>query len=204
MQQVNLYVVELRPKKDWFSAKYLSAIFLGAFVVLLLLNFVKGREVSRMQQDLEEKQLVLRALELELDKTKTSTRPSSRQEIEGQIALLQRKIDSRERLTTLIQGQTLDENFSFNSAMRAMAVNASSRVSVSQFTFSRGGKTIEMQGEGTRSYDVPEYLNRLRKEDVFKRSKFGLITIGNIKPSGNVEFSVGYGAASAYGKRGEQ
>jgi hypothetical protein len=118
--------------------------------------------------------------------------------------LLQRKIDSRERLTALIQGQTLDENFSFNSAMRAMALNGTPRVSVSQFNFSRGGKIIEMQGEGARSYDVPEYLNKLRKEEVFKRSKFGLISIGNIKPSGNVDFSVGYGTASAYGNRGEQ
>lgn len=198
MQQVNLYVEELRPQKDWFSAKYLSAVLLGVFVLLMLVQFVKTREAANLEAEIEEKTLVLNALEIELDKSKSATRPSSRAEIESSIIQLERKIISRERLSDLIQGQTLDENFSFHSAMRSMSTNGSSRVALNQFTFSRGGKLIEMQGDGLRSFDVPNYLNRLRKEDVFQSSKFGLINIGNVKESGNVEFKMGYDSAASF------
>lgn len=200
MQQINLYVSELRPKKDWFSAKYLSSVLVGVVVVLMLIHFVKAREVSRLEELLDEKRLVLSALEIELDKSKTLQQPSSRKDIEASINALNQKISSRERLADLIKGQTLDENFSFHSAMTAMAKNASSRVSLEHFTFSRGGKLVEMSGEGIRSYDVPEYLSALRKEDVFAVSQFGLINIGNVKESGNVEFSMGYDGTPSFSR----
>lgn len=200
MQQINLYVSALQPKKDWFSAKYLASVLVGVVVVLMLIHFVKAREAGRLEELLDEKRLVLSALEIELDKSKTQQRPSSRKDIELNIENLHRKISSRERLTGLIKGQTLDENFSFHSAMTAMAAKASSRVSLEHFTFSRGGKLIEMSGEGIRSYDVPEYLSSLRKEEVFSVSQFGLIKIGNVKSSGNVEFSMGYDGTPSFSR----
>ncbi|HEY7774077.1 MAG TPA: hypothetical protein VIC26_12910 [Marinagarivorans sp.] len=198
MQQINLYVAELRPSKDWFSAKYLASVLAGVVVVLMLMHYLKHYEVAKLETQLEEKQLVLRALEIELDKSKNAQRPSSRQDIESNIGKLQKKIASRERLANLIKGQTLDENFSFQSAMTSMAKHASTRVSLTQFTFSRGGKLIEMSGEAIRSYDVPEYLSALRADDAFSQSQFGLITIGNVKRSGNVQFSMGYNGTPSF------
>ncbi len=198
MQQVNLYLPELKPQKDWFSAKYLSAIFAGVFFILLLVHYVKVYEVSQLEKELEEKNLVLDALGVELDKTKTIKTPNSRQDIEMSIALLEKKIKSRERLFNLIQGQTLGEDFSFHTAMKAMAVNSSKNLSISHFTFSYGGKLIEMSGEGLNAYDVPQYFGLLRKEAIFSKSKFGLIDIGNIKANGGVEFSMGYDGTTSF------
>jgi hypothetical protein len=200
MQQVNLYVSELQPRKDWLSAKYLFSFVLGVILVLTLIHNVKAREIRQFNKLLDEKQFVLKALEIELDKSKTSTRPSSREEIEANISELQQKIVSRERLSNLIKGQTLDENFSFHSAMTAMAESASVRVSLSRFTFSRGGKYIEMAGEGVKSYDVPAYLSSLREKSVFAKSQFGLITIGNVKSTGSVEFSMGYNGSNSFSR----
>lgn len=204
MQQINLYVSELRPRKDWFSSKYLTVVFIGFLTVLLLGNFIKSREVSALEDELNEKQLVLRALEIELEKSKLQPQQSSRAEIQKNIQLLQRKIGARERLSALIKGQAIDDNFSFHSAMISMAKNATSKVSIERFTFSKGGKYIEMNGEGARSYDVPIYLNNLRKDKVFGSSRFGLISIGNIKKSGNVDFSVGQDGSPSFGLRGEK
>ena len=192
MQQVNLFVAELRPKKDWLSAKYLSFVLGAFFILLFVIYIVKSQQIAQLEQELEEKQLVLNALSLELDKSKVSNRPSSKKELEGNISILKQKIASRERLAQLIQGQTLDEDFSFYSAMESLAEHANTNVQVVNFSFSRGGKFIEMSGIGSKPYAIPDYLNRLRVEESFSRSKFGLINIGNIKGDGHVEFSMGY------------
>lgn len=198
MQQVNFYIKDLRPQTDWLSAKYLSVALLGVFLILVLMHFIKVREVDQLRSTLEDRQLALKALELDLDKVKTLKRPSSKVEIENSIVTLQRKIDSRKRLIELIQGQALDKSFSFFSAMNAMAVHASSRLSLNRFTYSYGGKLVEMQGEAISSSDVPAYMNRLRKDPVFKESDFGLIYIGNIKTPGGVDFSMGYKGESPF------
>lgn len=198
MQQVNLYLPELRPQKDWFSAKYLSFVFVGIILILVVIYNVKSYEVNQLEQELEEKNLVLNALSTELDKTKGIKKPSSKQDIELSIAMLERKIKSRERLVDLIQGQTVGEDFSFYNAMSAMAKNSTSKVSLAKFTFSSGGKLIEMDGEGINSYDIPHYLGLLRKEEIFSKSKFGLINIGNIKVNGGVDFSMGYDGSSSF------
>ena len=204
MQQVNLYVSELRPKKDWFSAKYLSVMLVSIFALLLLVNFVKLREVNFLTSSLNDKQLVLRALEIELDQSKAQKPISKREDIQLEITALKDKVRAREQLVALIQGQSVNKNFSFYRALIAMSKSASDRVSIESFTFSRGGEYIEIQGEGARSFYVPEYLNTLRKDAVFGSSTFGLISIGNIKASGNVDFKVGYDGSPSFSPRSEK
>ena len=46
MQQINLYLPELRPQKDWFSAKYLSGVLLGVIFILFFIYYVKAYEVA--------------------------------------------------------------------------------------------------------------------------------------------------------------
>lgn len=204
MQQINLYVNELRPQKDWFSAKYLSVIIVGIFTLLIVINFVKLREINSLKESLNDKQLVLRALELEIDKSKAQKPISNRQDIQIEIASLKEKINAREQLVTLIQGQSINNDFSFYRALMSMSKVASNRVSIDSFTFSQGGQYIEIEGEGARSFDVPEYINALRKDMVFSASTFGLISIGNVKASGNVDFKVGYDGSPSFSGRSEK
>lgn len=198
MQQVNLYLPELMPQKDWFSAKYLCGVFIGIIIILFVIHNVKTYKVNLLEQELEEKNLVLNALSIELDKSKGIKKPSSRQDIEMSIMMLERKIKSRERLVDLIQGQTVGEDFSFYTAMSAMARRSTSSVSLTKFTFSNGGKLIEMNGQGIHSYDIPYYLGLLRQEEIFSTSKFGLINIGNIKSNGGVDFFMGYDGSPSF------
>lgn len=204
MQQINLYVTELRPQKDWFSAKYLSVMLVSIFTLLVLIDFVKLREVSFLNGSLNDKQLVLRALELEMDKSKTQKPTSNRQDIQIEIATLKEKISAREQLVALIKGQSINNNFSFYRALTVMSKTASNRVAIDSFTFSEGGQYIEMEGEGVRSFDVPDYINALRSDPVFATSTFGLVSIGNVKASGNVDFKVGYDGSPSFSRRSEK
>ncbi|MDZ7925158.1 MAG: hypothetical protein U5M23_14150 [Marinagarivorans sp.] len=203
MQQINLYVSELRPQKDWFSAKYLSVMLVSIFTLLVLIDFVKLREVSFLSESLNDKQLVLRALELEIDESKAQKPTSNRQEIQVEIDTLKEKISAREQLVTLIQGQSIN-NFSFYRALTVMSKTTNNRVAINSFTFSRGGQYIEMEGEGVRSFDVPDYINALRSDPVFATSTFGLVSIGNVKASGNVDFKVGYDGSPSFNRRSEK
>lgn len=198
MQQINLYVVELRPQKDWLAGKYLASALFGIIFILFMMHYIKSHEVSTLEVSLEEKQLVLKALEIELDKSKSATVPSSRAEIEQNIASLEQKITSRERLARLIQGQTLGESFSFQKAMTALAENASPRVSLTQFTFSEGGKLVEMRGVGMQTFDVPDLFGKLRRASPLNQAQFGLLKIGSTNAAGNIEFSMGYDGSRSF------
>lgn len=198
MQQINLYVAELRPQKDWFAAKYLSAALFGIVFILLMMHYIKSHEVSTLTASLEDKQLVLKALEIELDKSKNATAPSSRAEIEHKIAALEQKITSRERLARLIQGQTVSENFSFQKAMTALAEHSTSRVALTQFTFSEGGEYIEMRGVAMQTFDVPEFFGKLRRVAPLNQAQFGLLQIGGANAAGNIEFTMGYDGSQSF------
>lgn len=198
MQQINLYVAELRPQKDWLAAKYLAAALFGILFVLFMMHYIKSHEVNKLEISLEEKQLMLKALEIELDKSKSATAPSSKADIEQSIANLEQKITSRERLARLIQGQTVGENFSFQKAMVALSENSTPRVSLTQFTFSEGGKLVEMRGVGMQTFDVPELFGKLRLVEPLNQAQFGLLRIGSTNAAGNIEFTMGYDGSRSY------
>lgn len=204
MQQINLYVAELRPQKDWLAAKYLLAALFGIFFVLFMMHYIKSHEVSRLEASLEEKQLVLKALEIELDKSKSASAPSSRADIEQNIVNLEQKITSRERLARLIQGQTVGESFSFQKAMTALAESATPRVSLNQFTFSEGGRLVEMRGVGMETFDVPELFGKLRRVEPLSQAQFGLLRIGSTNAAGNIEFTMGYDGSKSFSTAVEQ
>jgi hypothetical protein len=201
MQQINLYVQELRPKRNWLSARYILVAFSIFMFSLVFLYWVNIQEYERLQLDREEKLLVLKGLEEELDRTKSGKKKSSKDDIEREISDLQLKVYSRERLVNLIQGQSMQAQFSFHAAIYAMAKSSSDRLSLDRFTFSESGRRIEMRGVAAMSYDVPEYLGKLKKEKVFENSQFGLMAITGSRQDGNVSFVMGYDRSNSLSAR---
>lgn len=176
-QQVNLYLPELRPRKEWIlsaQALWVACVFVALLLALSVWGSVRNASLANQLTQLQQ-QLV----QLEADVTEANRRiPASR------AALIQQEVDklalelaSRERIHGLIHQQNLGNSDGFNEPLLAMARQHQPDLSLSAFTLAAGGRNLFLQGQATNAEALPQYLQRLQTEQSLQATRFGRLMV---------------------------
>ncbi len=176
MQSVNLYLPELREKKEWLTANTTALCTLGFSVLMIMAMFLIENGLVDYEEKVELVESQKIAAEKRIVRIKNMPRANTIQ-FDRKLLRLTRKVRARERIGQIILGQNLGNEAGFSAALNDLAYHAISSISLQQIRISRGGKFVEMRGITKTVEDVPIYLQRLRGEKSFSDSRFGLMSV---------------------------
>ncbi|HMU65910.1 MAG TPA: hypothetical protein PKE57_02115 [Cellvibrionaceae bacterium] len=190
MQQVNLYLKELRPKFDPFAARPLL-MFTGFFVCCLLLwaGFAHTR-VNNMQAVVDTVVADVRNEEAKLSRLKVLGKPGDKTQLEDSASQVRTAIDNREFIKRLISSNTFGNDRGFSVLLTALSKAALKDLFLREFGVAAGGRDVYLHGITTRVDAVPEYIKILQQDAAMAKVNFGVLKL--LKAAGGqIEFSSG-------------
>jgi len=192
IQQVNLYLPELRPRKEWLTLRTLALSLAG---VLLLLTFFHGfnrLDLNNLQKQVKlmENQQVVAAQQLETFKRKAQ--PLQSTQFENKLYYLRTALRGRERVGQIIEWQNLGNSEGFSRSFTALAQESLATVALEKIALLNGGQILHMKGKTSRPEDVAAYIQRLQHTKELSRSRFGLLSVVKDESSPYHLFSMGY------------
>lgn len=192
-QQVNLYLPELRPRRDWMDAWH-AAVLLGIFVgVLLIVQLFSVMRAAGLEAEVAQQEEVVSELQAQADKIQSSSVAVSSKSLDVTITQLELAIANRKKVGRIISGQNMGNARGFHTSMLSLARESLDDLALERFTFARGGNYIQMRGETRNAQAVPLYLQRLKADPALNQARFGLMSVSSEKQSAQVfEFSLGY------------
>lgn len=162
IQQVNLYLPEFRPSREFINA--IRVLQLGGFVIFVMAvmwanNFLKA---STLRSDIQSTQSQLTAQteitnQLQQNLARRASDPALVVELNEREQGL---AESREMLEFL-RGSNLGNITGFSEYVKDISRAASEGLWLTQFNFMNGGQSVYLKGIAQQSAMVPEYINRL-------------------------------------------
>lgn len=182
IQQINLYLPELRPQPDYLSTRN-ALIFIGVFFLLLLLGSVyatyRNAQLESEIASLEEHKHATEQKIAALDRKPVD---QQKRELEYRITAAREALRNRQRLIEVLQGETLGNHEGFSAQIAALAELAPAGVALERFTVTAGGRDVRMVGKSRTTENIPLYLNMLRQHPAFEQSGFGELAIRRNAP----------------------
>lgn len=198
IQQVNLYLPELRPSRDWLSLNTVLLCVAGA-VLLFIISYIYGNWAStRLREQVAVVEQQVSVARNQLEQTRTKARPLHNASLDTQAAYLEAAIRGREQVGQIISGQSLGNSGGFTAAFNALALHSSSSVALEHIRLTQGGGYLQLAGATNSPEDVTVYLQQLRDAPAFSGTRFGLLSIGNNKQIQSAHrFSLGFDSVYA-------
>lgn len=192
MQQINLYVPELRPKKEWMTAKTLLTLVVGFSVLMLFSVLINRHQLSNYQLQVErlEHQKLLGERSLAEIKSKNPSQVGAKLDLEVQD--LRARVHQRIQVSDLIGRQNLGNNRGYSQRMTALANEVPDSMSLYQFRFSQGEAFVEMQGESKQAAPIVEIVSELKQGAEFGSAIFGTLSIHEQSQKNRFRFSYGF------------
>jgi len=193
MQQVNLYLPGLRPKKEWLTANSIALSTLGFVCIMMLAVFFLKRGLAEYERRVVSLENYTESSKQRVKGFHEKTRPTSSLSFDRKLTELKKSIAAREQIGQIIQGQNLGNEFGFSTHFQGLARQALSSISLQHIKISRGGKFVELTGLTQSTQDVPLYMQNLRSENSFRGSQFGLLSVSSNPSIKNVHrFAFGF------------
>ncbi len=182
MQQINLYLPEFQPNREFMRSVHMLW-GLGIFVFLLTLvsvfsasvNSERERALAESRANLE--QLILRVAELEGQRPRINLA-----ELDAELLKQSQELERRQQILTIIANKNLGNNTGFSAHLQALGRQSLPTLSLSVFSLQYGGNYVEFAGKTQAADQVPLYIQKLRTEAVFANSAFGVL---NLEPEKN-------------------
>ena len=177
MQQINLYLPELRPKVDILSAERAAILLALLFVLLIGLQIFRSMEMSAADavatelEDREEKLKDQAAL------LKKAPKPVKDAGLEREIEQLREAIRNREGVAGIIASRSLGNDGGFSRHLVALGQRKVEGVSLQEFTLQSGGAFLRLSGVSQKPELVPLYVSQLQNDEQFKITKFGYLSL---------------------------
>jgi hypothetical protein len=193
LQQVNLYLPELRPKKEWLTLGTLLLTITG-FTLIMLFSLLKiQRDIHRNQQHITFLQGQKTDTEQRINEVLARPRPGDSAQLERQKRQLQVAVSAREHLAQIIAGQNLGNDAGFSAIFGALSKHAKPPIAVEHFRILRGGSYMEMKGETGKPEDIPLFLQQLNSEVAFVDVQFGRLALAEkTNRPGRYLFTLGF------------
>lgn len=174
MQQINLYLPEFKPQRDWFSTTYLAVSVV--VVVLIFMGLLVQQRVHLASLGTQVSILEARSKDLAAQVEDLKQQPDvseQRQRLEQDLARTRTAIRNRENILIVMEGENLGNQIGFSQHLAALSRQLPSEMALERFAFYRGGLQVHLAGETGIPEHVPLYLSRLQQEPVFGMSDFG-------------------------------
>lgn len=182
MQQVNLYLPELRPKTDYFSPLN-TLCLLGLFILILLLDYgLTYRKTIQLQTDLRDTQLHNAELQEKIARIDIQPQEQRKKKLESDIERARHTLSNHQRLIEVLRGETLGNNQGFSQKIETLAELSHEGLALHQFALTDGGREVHLTGRSRATEQIPAYLNLLRMHPAFTDTWFGELNIDRKSP----------------------
>lgn len=192
MQQVNLYLPEFRPKKEWLTLQNVTIAFGVYFVLLVVAYQVAQTDLENLEATLASKEDVIVRSEERLQKYNEMTKSINVVRIDEEIAQLRAEVLQRQHVSSVIEGQQLGNESGFSAQLMGLSRQSFNSIALERFRLSRGGAYLEMQGVTKSPSDVAFYVEKLRTEASFERVGLGALSVGESEKSSDYSFALGF------------
>lgn len=172
-QQINLYEVRLRPRRELatgrnlgVAAMILLAVVAGTAVWAGAMAGRKAEAASALQKQVGEQQQQLAALSRAIAEQRVS--PALAAELDKARTTLAARAEVVEHLDSGRHGSTAG----FSDVFRGFARQAQPNLWLTGFVVARGGEDIEIRGRALDASLLPTYVQRLGDEPAFRGRRF--------------------------------
>jgi len=177
MQTVNLYLPEFRPKNEPLLSGQITLITLLVIVLFTLISVWGSYKNSGLKAQLEAQGIELTSIDSKLDLLRVSLPKHDTASLERENIRLTQGIERRRSLERLLATQNLGNADGFSAQLEGLARQKLDTLALHSFSLLEGGRYLEMSGSLTQADQLPRYLQSLRTEAAFTRSRFGVMTI---------------------------
>ena len=177
-QQINLYSPIFRRQRKYFSAQTM-AVSIG----VVLIGVAALSVYARMQVAALETQAAQTAKQLKarIDQLQAATADKSGEErrkaVEAQVKTAEEQLRTSQQIAAAIESSAGDAR-GFSGYVRALARQTVNGVWLTSINIDFEGEGLSLAGAALRPELVPDYIDRLRREEIFKGKSFGRLEIG--------------------------
>lgn len=179
MQQINLYLPEFRPHRDYFSAEY-SAIFLVLLLAaMVFLHVSRSGQVKALETQVVQLETQQQALKEQVDALKKKPVVGRSAALEQQVAQTREAIRNREAIAEVIGGQSLGNQTGFSRQLLALGEQRVEGIALQSFNLRRGGAYARLEGVSLKAESIPLYVAKLQGDPSFATTRFGFLSLRN-------------------------
>ncbi|WP_370981431.1 hypothetical protein [Agaribacterium sp. ZY112] len=193
MQNINLYLPELRDKQEWLTAYSLGLSCIGFIIVLLIAGFVNQHRLNAFEESLDTLELAVAASTGRVESIRNRAPAGNSIKLDQQLEHLRAAVASRLLVKDLIEGQSLGNNDGYSSRLAVLAQYSRDQFSLNRFRFSRGASLVELAGVTTQPESVVVLADQLKTNTPYEEASFGVLTMQpNVKRRSQFLFHFGY------------
>lgn len=187
-QQINLYQPIFRKQRQIFSAVTLAqcigVVALG-LAALYLYGVAQVRGLEAEVVALEGRERAVTTQLARIDPTQNNQR---RAEVEDELSRLTATLVEQQRLIEILRDQPLGSAEGFSAYLGALGRQRTPELWLTHFAINGSTGAMELTGRTLRPELVPEYLQRLGREDALVGQRFDKLEIAEDPEAGETEF----------------
>lgn len=164
IQQINLYLPELRSKKDPFTAKLILQILGGVCAVMFLVSAYDvlhrvqlNIELSGLNSDLEEERARTEELSREL------AARSQDGDLARRLEIAEARLESRRQIRNFLNETQLGNVVGFSEHFKDLSRASMEGLSITNFSLLDGGEEVRISGRVVESALVPRFVTNLQR-----------------------------------------
>lgn len=177
MQQIDFYLDEFKPQREPLMAHHLAMALAVVVVLLTVFSVFKGASLTTLADTEEQLSSQNNNLTSQVETLRAQIPESRQQELDAELNGLKIQLYRRQQIRQLINRLNLGNAQGFSEQMHAMARQYLPELSLDAFSLSNGGGYLEFSGWSSEASHIPLYLQRLRSEESFERTKFGVLNV---------------------------
>jgi len=162
LQQINLYLPEFKVKKDPLTVMLMAQVLGVVLVIMVLVSAVQIFSRWQANSSLAELQATL------VEETRKTNelddvlaRRSQSEELSNRLDAAENRLQARIQIRDFLSETQLGNVVGFSEYFKDLSRASIEGLSLSEFSFSRGGEVVRIAGEVVDSSMVPRYVNNL-------------------------------------------
>jgi Tfp pilus assembly protein PilN len=174
-QQINFYLPEFRPVRQWMTAAHAIGCALVLLLLLMAYSIWAYWQSRTLSNTLLSKQQELVVLEETLNAIQAQRPQTNLVDIETELSQQKNALQRKEALLMVLGGADLGNNQGFSSQLYALGVHSSAEISLTGFTLKNGGRSLDMAGQARSTKAITQYVEKLQADAAFASTAFGVI-----------------------------
>ncbi|MEZ5561273.1 MAG: hypothetical protein R3E86_22375 [Pseudomonadales bacterium] len=182
MQQVNLLVAELKPRKEALTMRQLLALWAAFGGVLVLLSSWQGVDLWQQSAEHQEKRAQWQMINSANEQLKSSITTEPDPALLGEVESLRQIQANQVQLVAVVSGYEAQTRSGFSSYLTDLARYHVRGTRLNAIELLQGGLHIHLAGETLEPGNVPALLSKLSQGPSFKGHRFDAITLEEQEP----------------------
>jgi len=189
MQQVNLYVPELRPRRELLSAEAGAVVLASMVFILVAATMLQSHQLSVEEKQVEQQEQQLQLLTQQVDDLKANSSGEIKTDLDAEIAQLRNAIHNRQQIAKVLTGKEMGNKSGFSEYLAGISQAMPEAITLTAFSIKDSGGTAHFQGLAKKAQNIPLFFARLREQPCCKSTVFGSLRIAERDDS--LEFQIG-------------